>query len=126
MPFGTVLAVKVPKKYRFAIPSSFARKTSKFVTFERKFWKLRRFFRCPEKAWISSPGAPFFCLFAGRGHAVRLFYFLCSCLNFKNLCKIRENGEFSFFAFRCIKNDDSPPNSPFAMCRGHMNFKSHK
>ena len=68
---------------------------------------------------------PFFCLFAGRGHAVRLFYFHLSRLNCRNLWLFRKNGEFSVSSFRRYEIADSPPNSPFALCRGHTNFRSH-
>ena len=68
---------------------------------------------------------PFFCTSAGRGHAVRLFYFRCSWLNGRDLSIILKNGEFSVFFFRHIISADSPRNSPFAPCRGHKNFKSH-
>ena len=70
-------------------------------------------------------GHHFFCASAGRGHAVRLFYFRCSGLNDKYLSIFPGNGEFSVFVFRRIKSVDSPPDSPFAPCRGHENFQSH-
>ena len=68
---------------------------------------------------------PFFCTSAGRGHAVRLFHFRCSGLNDRYLSIFPGNGEFSVFVFRRIKSADSPPDSPFAPCRGHENFQSH-
>ena len=76
----------------------------------------------PVRSW-SLP--PFFCTSAGRGHAVRLFHFHHSGLICKGLCKIRKNGEFSVSSFRRYEIADSPPNSPFALCRGNKNFKSH-
>ena len=68
---------------------------------------------------------PLFCTSAGRGHAVRLFYFRCSGLNDKDLSIFPGNGEFSVFVFRRIKSADSQRNSLFAPCRGHENFQSH-
>ena len=52
-------------------------------------------------------GPPFFCTSAGRGHAVRLFYFRCSGLNDRDLSIFPGNGEFSVFVFRRIKSADS-------------------
>lgn len=68
---------------------------------------------------------PLFCIFAGWRHAVRLFYSHCLWLNDSDLSLFPGNGEFSVFIFRRIKSADSPPNSPFAMCRGHENFQNH-
>ena len=68
---------------------------------------------------------PLFCTSAGRGHAVRLFYFRCSGLNDRYLSIFPGNGEFSVSSFRHYEIADSPPNSPFALCRGHTNFRSH-
>jgi hypothetical protein len=37
--------------------------------------------------------------FPRKNHLVGNFYFRCSGLNCKDLCKIRQNGEFSVFSF---------------------------
>ena len=59
------------------------------------------------------------------GSAGGFDYFRCSWLNDRDLSIFPKNGEFSVFVFRRIKSVDSPPDSPFAMCRGHKDFKSH-
>ena len=72
----------------------------------------------------SLSGAPLSFYFPRKNHLVRNFYFHCSGLNCKDLCKIRQNGEFSVLSFGGIEKADYPPNSPFALCRGHTDLKS--
>ena len=73
----------------------------------------------------SLSGAPLFCNFPAEVTASGFFYSRCSGLIFKDLPTFWKNGEFSVFAFRDTKTADLPPNSPFALCRGHTDFKSH-
>jgi len=68
-----------------------------------------------EQAGQLTPGAPLSFYFPRKNHLVRNFYFRCSGLNCKDLCKIRQNGEFSVLSFGGIEKADYPPNSPFAV-----------
>ena len=83
----------------------------------------------PSKQWvvgsIPARGAIFLYFFRSRSRRPDFFYFHCSGLIFKDLPIFWKNGEFSVFTFRDTQTADLPPNSPFALCRGHTDFKSH-
>ena len=67
---------------------------------------------------------PFFCLFAERTHR-SAFLFSGFVRWFSTTCEIREKRRFSVrHHFRC-RFPDSPANSPFIMCPGHMDWESH-
>ena len=67
---------------------------------------------------------PFFYFFAGRTHR-SAFLFPSFVRWFSTTCEIREKRRFSVrHHFRC-RFPDSPANSPFASCPGHMDWKSH-
>ena len=65
---------------------------------------------------------PPFCIFAGRFHHFRLFYFFCLCLIFRCLCNNFKNREFTFSLFLLIKMPLFALDSPFALCSVHGNF----
>ena len=90
-------------------------------------WRIvyyQRFAKTENGSDLIKNGAPLFCNFPAAVTASGFFYSRCSGLIFKDLPTFWKNGEFSAFTFRDIKSADLPPDSPFALCRGHTDLKS--